>query len=461
MRDWNRVILWCVFVAALGSCQCQDSPSEPQKQSAPPEKSPDVVFITIDTLRADHLDTYGYERTTSPNLTELARTGVRFERAIAQAPWTLPSLGTLHTSLYPREHGATKQGTVLSDSLTTIAEVASEAGYITIGVVSNVSSNKEHGFGQGFDHWDQTQMQGGRTITAGHLTRIALRLLEESDRSKPFFLWIHYLDPHTYYMPHPRFGYAAQYYAERFPKNGVRAPNKIYDKLESPLREQFVDYARGLYDEEICFNDEKIGVLVDGLKKLDALDDTVFIVTSDHGEFFSEHGRFVHGRDVYEEVIRVPLIVGGAIDPALRGKVVSQRVEISAVPATVMQILGRAKHPFRGPSLLDIASGKESVPVVFTQGLGFKDKDLKDAVYIDEHKLIYNQDYDSYELYDLNDDPKEAHNLIDEPKFAEIRAELKAALDEFRELPRRVGASRVIEYDSRVKEMLKSLGYMD
>ncbi len=428
---------------------------------SPVPLGPNIVFITIDTLRADRLQVYGHDRNTSPHLAELAERGVVFDQAIAQAPWTLPSLATLHTGLYPRQHGAVRYETRLSDDALTVAEAMKKLGYATAAIVAHRPANRRHGFGQGFDFFDESSIRGHRAKTSGKVSKRAIEQLREFGRDKPFFLWLHYFDPHESYMRHRRYGYADEYMNDRFPKKGIDAPKDKHDALDADLRRTFVDYALAVYDEEIAFTDEWIGRVVEELKRLNAFDNTVFVVTSDHGELFSEHGRFAHGKDTYEELVRVPLIIAGAIDDALKGSVVKERVELAMVPATILTLAGDAEPPFRGPDLLSVARGDATVPVVFTQGLiGRSAAERKDAVYVGRHKLVYHNDDGTLELFDLEDDPKEQKNIVADPKHSELVAVLRKQIEKFRALDEQLAAPAV-HYEKEVVEQLKALGYLD
>jgi len=158
-----------------------------------------VVLITIDTLRADHLKSYGYNRPTAPNVDALAKEGILFQRAIAQAPWTLPSMATLHSSLYPSQHGAYRYSFRMHERVMTLAEHFKNENYRTIGVVSHTFVNSTYGFAQGFDVFDESHIMQQSGVSSDKISTAAVTYIRRS-KDKRFFLWLHYFDPHYDYV---------------------------------------------------------------------------------------------------------------------------------------------------------------------------------------------------------------------------------------------------------------------
>jgi choline-sulfatase len=176
----STLVVYCTIVLSTSVAISAEAPDE----------RPNIILVTVDTLRADHVESYGYERATTPALASLASKGIVYERAIAQAPWTLPSMASLHTGLYPAEHGAVHYDTRLPSEHRMIAQALRRSGYHTIGVVSHVFVDRRRGFAKGFDRFDESQIKAHDAVTSDELTRLALRKLERK-LVEPFFLWVH------------------------------------------------------------------------------------------------------------------------------------------------------------------------------------------------------------------------------------------------------------------------------
>jgi arylsulfatase A-like enzyme len=256
-----------VVLVALVSCA----------PDAPPR--PNVLLISIDSLRADHVGMQGYARPTTPRLDALAAAGAAFLAAYAPSPWTLPSHVTLLTSLPPEAHGVVKRNRVLASRATTLAEVLQGAGYATAGFVSGPLLRGLYGHDQGFDVYDD---------------------------ERPFFVFLHLWDVHYDYDPPAPYDswfdpdYAGDLDATPFENNPALSPGMAPRDLEHLV---------ALYDGEIRFTDEWIGRLLDRLAALRIAQDTIVVVTADHGDEFLEHGQLGHGKTLFEEQLRVPLIV--------------------------------------------------------------------------------------------------------------------------------------------------------
>ena len=314
----HRPALAAALALLAGAC-ADEAPAPP----------PNLVLITVDTLRADHLGAYGHERATSPNLDALADDGVRFDAPVAPSPWTLPSLTSIHTGLYPSEHGAVRKDTRLADETGTLAEALQGAGYRTIGLVANVLASEQYGLDRGFDHFDAsptwTEDPSGSSELLTHLARGALDDVVAAG-DEPFFLWVHYFDPHSPYLAHPRFCFADPSWPAPLTNRELTALRTEIASLPNAANLPAGQHARDLYDEEVAHTDEWIGVLLEALEAIDSERVTVIAMTSDHGEAFYEHEAFGHGKWVYDELVRLPLILGGDLDPGLAGTVVEAPV---------------------------------------------------------------------------------------------------------------------------------------
>jgi choline-sulfatase len=287
---------------------------EPWDQPVADGQIRNVLLVTLDTTRADHIACYGSPTSSTPRIDSLARHGVRFEQCIATAPITMPSHSSIMTGLYPFRHGVRNNGTHrLPDDVLTLAEVLQEQGYATSATVSAMVLNARYGLSQGFDTYDQNLVAGSfrysylaRETPAADTVQRAQSWLDGQPASpdQPFFMWVHLFDPHHPYTPPPG-------YAERSQNNP--------------------------YDGEITYADEQLGRLVDSLRERKLLRNTLVIVTGDHGESLGEHGESTHSVFLYDSVTRVPLIFS---HPSLSmGMVVPRAVSHVDLLPTVLDLL--------------------------------------------------------------------------------------------------------------------------
>ena len=448
---------------------------------------PNVVMVTIDTLRADHLGCYGYDRPTSPFLDSIAEAGTRFADPVAPAAWTKPSTGTILTGLYPSRHGALYHGSTLRlpEGERTLAEGFQDAGYVTAGFVSNPNIKKVFDFDRGFDVFFDSPVEDTLTLACirgtyfGRMLMDLLRhqfnwkyendvlsmnrhvlawLRENGDRR--FFLYVHYIDPHIPYDP------PAEYRKDFDRDHGFVISNK---------RKELVGKDR--YDAEIRYTDDGVRELVDGLKEAGAWDDTVFIVTSDHGEEFFEHGVLGHGFSLHREVVGVPLIFHGPGIPA--GRVVEGFVPILDLAATTLDAAGldvetfgdgkSFSAAFADPAwkpdetiLLENEFGQDSSndrAFVFN---GIQNDDLKlVVVQHDAFKPPQNPAYGRNRLYDLRKDPGETTNVFDVEGYQAATDELLRRLEEHAEEMKNTGFREIAPavLDPAIQEQLNALGY--
>ena len=421
--------------------------------ATPPERTPNLVLVTVDTLRPDHMEAYGYDRRTAPVFARLAASGVRFQHALSQAPWTLPSMASVHTSLYPSQHGAVGAETALPEAAETLAERLGALGYHTVAVVSHEFVTRTHGFAQGFDVFDESNALGHEAVTSTDLTLTALARL--GGVSEPFFLWVHYFDPHFTYVRHPKFGFADGY-TGALPDQ--LTAGRLMQEEPGPIPDADLAYVKAVYDEEIAHTDEWVGKLWDGLETRYGEGNNVLIFTADHGEYFLERGRFFHGKDVYAALVRVPLLIAGAIDEELRGLVVAQTVETRSIPKTVLGMLGVPADGFGGVDLLDVARGGDNEPSFAEGSYAFGTDQRKRAVVRDGWKLIHRLDDDGYELYELAPDPHERNDRYGAEMDGAVVARLKELLAGFVDLPRL--QRQPVGLSPEEIERLRALGYI-
>ncbi|HEY8515802.1 MAG TPA: sulfatase-like hydrolase/transferase [Candidatus Binatia bacterium] len=440
----RRLLVALLVVPLLTGCQTTSATSGP----------PNVVLVSIDTLRPDHLGVYGYERTTSPNIDALARDGVVFENAVSPSSWTLPAHASMLTGVSPYRHGAVTSATPIRDDVPLLAELLRAHGFHTIGLINAPFVNRSYGFARGFERFEQSFARKKRDGARRHAAVLeAVRTLEP-----PFFLFVHYMDVHWPYRPPKAFNRFAR---DRRGKNvlqplGVRgfldfqkAVREGRVKLSAEDRQRLVD----LYDGEILAMDAKIAELVEAVRE--RAPNTVFVITSDHGEEFFEHDGFGHSRTLYEEVVRVPLIVFGP--GVARGERVSALVSLLDVVPTVLELAGAPlPQGLEGSSLVPALRGddlRRDDTLIALQTSSHDGYEALRGVRSPTRKLLHDGRSDRSELFDLARDPGERTNLWPATKDERLEAALAALQQPERGRP-------LPTPDADTVEALKALGYL-
>ena len=430
-----------------------------------------VILISIDTLRPDHLSCYGYERDTSPTLDALAAAGVRFEDVTAAAPWTLPSHASMLTGLYPSHHGVTHHERRLPDEIVTLAEEFREHGFQTFAVVNTHNvGGPEFQLGQGFgeEHFryiieteDDAKTLRLKTFNSGDIVvSTAKELLRERDEDRPFFLFLHFYDAHTDFT-------ARQEYHERFvgPYAGRLTGSttqlvKVRDGEET-LAEADVRWLREMYDAEIRQLDDLLGRFLVWLEGEGLREGTLFVITSDHGEEFQEHGSVLHGRTYYQEILRIPLLVQGPGIPS--GVIVRTPVHGVDVTPTILSLMEIPSSMARdGLDLSPTWSGGTLPERLLYSEADHNNKidgefvhDIRRMVRQGNAKLLFDAHTGGAELYDLDQDGREQSNLAGaEPERV---AAMKAALERFR--AGAVEGEAIPPPSEEERKRLEALGY--
>lgn len=287
----------------------------PTPVNPPPQN---IILMIVDSLRADHVSAYGYEWPTTPDLDALlAAQGVRFERTIATSPWTCPSLAAMLTGHMPSYLGVTfsTQKTSIRPEFTTLAEYLQEAGYTTAGFVPAYCTKGRFGFNQGFDLYDDSLSDhtGSNKARAEMINQRAVQWLEQEyaprTGSKRLFLFLYYFDPHVWYDPLPPYNalYDPDYSGALTPAVFAHGGDVVSGKIVPTARD--VAHLLAMYDGEITYWDAQVGEMLAYLQANHYLDNTLIVVTADHGEMFGEHSKWVHANGLNEEVLRVPLLM--------------------------------------------------------------------------------------------------------------------------------------------------------
>lgn len=419
---------------------------------APVEKNRDnVVIVVIDTLRRDHLATYGYSRDTAPFLGELARQGAVFD-GLSPSSWTKPSTASLLTGLHPLRHQALDRLDRLPDGAVTLAERLRRAGYSTLGVSANGWISPGFHFDRGFATFLYRDSLKSRALNRELQARLdGLR--------PPFFLYVHYIDPHVPYEPETGWDgrpLPASPRAHPVTIEDLDAPHFIHRSPELLAR------ARDLYDGEIRGVDDSLRELVSGLSRRGLMKNTILVVTADHGEELGEHGRMSHGQTVYQEVLQVPLVIYEPHRlPAGRR---FGRASLMDVVPTLIDLLGldRPQEPLDGQSLAGLLTSTDSredperpflAHLDFTDGTGL-------AMIQGKWKLVFGKNPYRKEMFDLEADPGERHNLLGRPEVAETFSEVATRMTSLYDGYARAGLDRAdVTLEASLSQSLAALGY--
>ncbi len=448
------------------------------------EGSPNIIIISLDALRADHMGCYGYEKNTTPNINKLSSDSVIFDSAYCPEPFTLTSHMSLFTGLYPETHSvqvnkiAIWEGMkkpLLSKNIPTLTEILKKDKYMTAGYVFPFWLDEDFGFSRGFDSYNQYQ----KDLTyADRINKdVSNQLINFKGKDK-FYLFLHYFDIHNdynrkknrlpYYSP---IEFRNKFISSSFnEKDASFSVNKrLYaDKYlnhysknnEKPMKEEH-EYVIGLYDAGIAYTDYYIGDLINKLKELGYYDNSLIVITSDHGEEFLEHGEYMHNQ-VYEECIRIPLLIKFPHNK-YSGKRVNQLVEIIDIMPTILDYL-HIKAPIflQGKStmnLINSTQGSFKTSIYSNQASGHDIFCIRTKNY----KLIYDTVTKEGELYDLQHDPSEKYNIY---KDNEITEQLKKKLLAWLTKSRKLGNFLNREKDEPEKmdeeyiKEIKALGYL-
>ena len=424
-----------------------------------PPNAPNVLLIVLDTVRAKNLSLYGYERETTPQLDEFANTGVVFNHAISTSPWTLPSHSSMFTGRFP--HEVSSDWLVpLDGSYPTLAEVLGEHGYRTGGFVANLLyCTAETGLSRGFSRYEEYPVSFRMVLLSSFLTRmiadqirnltgdpqdLVRKSAEQVNREflawlsdgegRPFFAFLNYFDAHAPYLP-------PQPYATLFGSGEGRTHNIVGRRFWGPEKIQGEVDA---YDGMLTYLDVQLDRLLTELKNRKILDNTLVIITSDHGELFGEHGLFDHGNSLYRPLLEVPLLISfpTKVPGGLR---VEEPISLRDLPATVMKIIGQENHEeFHGSSLgryweKSGSQGRETTTRLLSEvskGINLREwlpimkGDMRSLVANGFHYIVNGDGRE--ELYDFQNDREERLDLAGSEQGNRIITQMRAAIDRTR-----------------------------
>jgi len=490
-----------LLVLAFCVCGCERSSREPDAKAAPTESAkpsavakpqvpdkPNIVFVLVDTLRADRVGAYGRVPSITPTIDAVAAEGVTFERPIAQAPWTQPSIASMFSSYNPSVHrvfsyrqipaapggDATHKVAVFSDEFQTLAECLKEGGYETAAFVANPFVLEPYGFAQGFDHYDTSMADKGELVSGAVVNEAALTWLKQRDPSKPLFLYLHYMDVHGPYDAGPDYVDQLLDAVEKNPAKHLLTPversqlgylRKLPKDCPNPQKHQrlmrFREYWIARYEAGIREFDHHFASLRASLSELGMWDDACVVVTSDHGEALCEHTLWNHGFSTHHSDLHVPLILRWpGVLPS--GQWVTGTVRLIDVMPTLLTALSLdIPDGVQGASLLSLVEGKPLPEPLVTIAEGVKIGPQQRAIYRDHWKLIVTLKTGRKQLFNLSDDYDEVIDLS--VREADRVTELSAILQAQAEANDRLAVDFVsprATVPAEELERLRSLGYV-
>jgi arylsulfatase A-like enzyme len=428
---------------------------------------PNLIIVLVDTLRADHVGYHGYARDTSPAIDALAASSIRFMNHYSHSSRTGPAVASIFTGLHPRSHGVVNplshfdaKGT-LGDEQTTLAEILSENGYHCAGYVTNFNVSPRFGFAQGFDSYESIKPDAAAGFgRAEDVNAAAIETLREGD--EPFFIYLHYMDPHSPYAAPPRyrFRYVDRNYDGEINGRHIQLDGIISGKVDVDGADR--THLAALYDQEIRYFDDEFDKLLGFLERQGLRDNTIIVFVADHGEELFDHGSVLHGYTLYEEQLRVPLFIHDPRADASRTvDAVTRHVDILPTLLELMNV----SYPgaLQGESLVPLVRGGETelpaAPVFAQASLRAVKTIQKRSFMVDGWKLIETLiPAPGEELYHVADDPVETRDLLVED--SEVASRLRARMRRFEEsLP--IGVGGVVELSDEDQARLRSMGYLE
>ena len=489
MNSRSAVLCFIIFLCFFTGCE-----REPKLN---------ILLITADTLRSDHLSCYGYERQTSPHIDELASRSVQFMDASTPVNLTNPSHVSIFTAKYPKDHGIYTNWSTLNKEHVTLSEILKKQGYKTAALVSTNHLNADiSGLGRGFDFYRNIQKPEAK---ADETVKDALGWIKRNGKER-FFVWIHLFDPHLPYNPPPPYDkifdpkydgwgkiffdvYNQKFSAHEFASNRTLAPFQLETLARAAqgrllnsdifsnkigLTERDVEYARSMYDGEIRFMDEEIGLLFKEMGNLGLSSNTIIIFTADHGESLGEHGIYCDHKGLYEDTIKVPLII---YVPGKAPRKIGSAVSNMDILPTLLDMLhisvsSDIKVAFDGKSLFPLMQGEtlEIRDKFFLEQKNNLAKSIKSHGYkyimpIPGNFVHFPNDYIHHEeLYNLRSDPGEKINLMtnvnpQDTPYESLKESLKAWAEKSWIVKRDTKALENLNQEQR--DRLKALGYIN
>lgn len=451
------------------------------------KNTPNIIIITIDALRADHLSCYGYDKIKTTNIDEFAKDSIIFRNAFPTTSWTTPSMMSMLTGKHPTVHGCIDIHHATPKSILLISQILKSYNYQTYAIVANKQLYYKYGFSRGFDkyleygdiqclkYFRETRVYlVSKMIQTTLLEKINIlkdttqwvtnefKIFLNNKNKEPFFLWVHYLDPHGPYSP-PKEYIPDAYESSENSWNYLKSTTLSYDC--GNLNKKNMSSILNLYDGEILYVDDKLGKVLDLIKERKIYDNSLIIISSDHGEEFWEHNGTGHGLTLYKEVLNIPLIVklpyGYNSNPTIT--TFNNPVQLTSIPRTILQILGiNGYKAFGENSILDITNSFNNEDNNLFYETTLENPYLM-KIRTENYSLIYNQKSEKVKLYNLNSDPYEQNDISN--SSPEKRDELlkKLLLWKEEELVEKkiYGEANNMGMDTESLEEIRGLGYIE
>jgi arylsulfatase A-like enzyme len=442
---------------------------------------PNIILISLDTLRADHLKCYGYRRETSPHMDQLGAEGALFTNAFSSTSWTLPAHISLFTSLDNRHHGVDKANPYLDSSIITLADMLRKKEYFTCAITGGALVSQRFGFSKGFDFYREFKRSRHKPNSAKILYNHVNPWLN-ANKNKRFFLFLHTYQTHAPYTCPPPFN-SSFFSDQKMPWTkgdieeilfgSIRQGKAPFNTLSRLERENIV----ALYDGEIRFIDEiLIKPLIKQLKKLQLYENTMIILTSDHGEEFFDHKAWLHGHSLYNELLRIPMIIKFPQSKYKNTRLHNIVSIVDIMPTILDEIdIDFSEYDFDGVSLVNYLKNGEKEEQLLIADLDSRNPDIlpvKIALFQNGYKLIMSNDFGKppefylpvpppiakFELYDMKKDPTETHNLFDQ-KSTIIR-DLMSKIPEIYQVKPEMSREKRKSRDKDFEETMRALGYI-
>lgn len=471
LRRWKGLALLGVALLAVGLGALWFWPGGDQPVN--------IILITLESLRPDHLASFSGKRVTSPNLDALAKEAMVYDDCHSVTSWTLSAHASLFTGLYPSAHQTTRPTSKLGSSYTTIAEILSGRGYQSAGIVSGPYLQSQHNLNQGFEYYDDSPSEQTNRLAHGDITNPKMESLLRAfitkgrDKNRPFFLFAYFWDPHYDYIPPAPYNKMfVSPDCEPIDVTRYESSKRVHANITSGQ----LEYVTSQYDGEIYWTDEHLGRFFDLLKAEGLWDNTVIIVTADHGEEFFEHGKKGHKNNLYVESVQVPLIIKYAKGGPQGAD--SRLVSLVDIFPTILDLTHTPADPFphQGRSLLEVSPSPERA--IFyellslwyyrsTAGPGqtpklHTKKEQWFAIRQGDDKLIQATGPDQTELYNVRKDPKEQEDVSAQnpARTQELANRLEQWKEQMRAVAATYRAGGKAKLDKKQLERLRSLGYL-
>lgn len=471
------LVVWGVWRRSAAPAS---GPQDHPETAAAAVSGPNVLLISIDMLRADHVHCYRYQRQTTPHIDQLAAEGVLFENHISSTSWTLPAHAAMFTGLADSVHGCTDTDRRLPDKLVTLAERFAAAGYRTVGFYSGPFLHPAFGLGQGFEHYqnctsyaklldesppeqwnaDKTVERSSHADVTNPIVYAAVKDWLTAHHQSRFFMFVHMWDPHFDFIPPPPYDtmWDPDYHGS------IDGRNFFHNKdINAALPARDIEHLIALYDGEITCTDEYVGRIIDELRNYGVLDKTVVVVTADHGTEFFEHGDKGHRKTLFDEVLRIPLILRYP-DKLPAGRRVAAQTRMIDLAPTLLELAGLPAAPdMMGHSLVALAtSGTRDFDNTAVSELFSVRRELR-ALRTIQWKYIHDLARKQQYYYRLLDDPRELYPESDfnSPLGLNLQSLYERAvsnLDDWRQ--RVLAGQQPASIPNGVRRQLESLGYV-